>query len=101
MKEDIKKLLENAILEAKKAPSFAEATAGKLDFSMSEIIVDHPKSEQFGDYISNIAMVLAKKIGKNPMEIAEILKSKIFCSRLIPETNINIADFEKIEVAHQ
>ncbi len=33
--------------------------------------------EQLGDYSTNIAMQLAKKLGKNPQEIAEALASKL------------------------
>ena len=33
--------------------------------------------EQFGDYSSNIALRLSKKLGKNPREIAENIKNKL------------------------
>lgn len=85
MKEDIKKLVEKAVLEAKKAQKWA-------DFDMFEISVEYPKSEQFGDYTSNIAMILAKKVGKSPMEIA---------GQIAVLLNGDIAEkdnFEKIEV---
>lgn len=36
--------------------------------------MDYPKVEEFGDYSTNIAMVLGKMLKKNPMEIAESLK---------------------------
>ncbi len=86
MKEQIKKIIEKAVLEAKKAQDW-------VDFEMPEIAVDYPKSEQFGDYTSNIALVLAKKVGKNPMEIAEILSSVI--NHQSSENDI----FEKVETA--
>jgi arginyl-tRNA synthetase len=86
MKEDIKKLIEKAALAAKKAQQWD-------DFDMLEIVIDYPKSEQFGDYTSNIAMVLAKKIGKNPMEIANQIA--VLLNGYIVEN----AEFEKIEVA--
>ncbi len=104
MKEDIKKLLNDAVLQAKKAqkwpdfakattgkPDFAKATTGKSDFDLSKIAVDYAKNEQFGDYSSNIAMILAGKIGKKPMEIADAIKLQI--------TNYKLQNFEKIEVA--
>jgi len=86
MKEDIKKMLEKAVLAAKESQEWA-------DFDMFEAEVDYPKSEQFGDYTSNIAMVLAKKIGKNPMEIAKILSS------VISHQSSKNSIFEKVEVA--
>ncbi|MDD5464373.1 MAG: arginine--tRNA ligase [Candidatus Moranbacteria bacterium] len=84
MKNEIQKLIESALNEAKKANDWS-------DFEMSEIIVDYPKSEQFGDYTTNVAMILAKKVGKNPMEIAEIINLQL--------TTYNLQQFEKIEVA--
>jgi arginyl-tRNA synthetase len=84
MKEDIQKLIKNAVLAAKNAYSWP-------DFALPEIAVDYPKGEQFGDYTANIAMILAKSIGRNPMEIAEKLKAQLL--------EIGVADFEKVEVA--
>lgn len=99
MKNQIEQIIKNALFEAKKADQWA-------DFELSEIIVDYPKSEQFGDYSSNIAMVLAKKIGKSPMEIAgqiaEILNapSSGSTSHLLPEGEGELKNtFEKVEVA--
>jgi arginyl-tRNA synthetase len=43
-------------------------------FGLPEIEVGYPKQGGFGDYTSNIAMVLARPVGKGPMEIAETLK---------------------------
>jgi len=48
-----------------------------LDFALPVIDVTRPKSETFGDYTSNIALVLAKFVGESPMEIAEVLKETI------------------------
>lgn len=36
--------------------------------------VDYPAVEKFGDYTTNVAMILGKALKKNPMEIAEALK---------------------------
>jgi len=84
MIKELKKLLEEALLEIQKQENWA-------DFEMPEINVDNVKQEKFGDYASNVAMVLTGKSKKNPMEIAgkimEILKSQ------------KIDQIEKIEVA--
>ena len=42
-----------------------------------DFVVEWPQDKNFGDYASNIAMILAKKLNKNPMEIAEMIKDKI------------------------
>jgi len=49
------------------------------------------KSEKFGDYSTNAAMILAKELKKNPMEVANELKEHLLKSK----NNL----FEKIEVA--
>lgn len=55
--------------------------------------VSHPKEESHGDYSANVAMILAKKLGKNPRELAQEIVSKILDSRL--QTPV----IEKVEVA--
>jgi arginyl-tRNA synthetase len=46
-------------------------------FVLSEIRVERPKDEQFGEYTTNVALVLSKLVKRNPMEIAELLKDKL------------------------
>lgn len=44
----------------------------------SELVsVDPPRDASFGDFSTNIAMVLAKKIGKSPIEIANDIVSQL------------------------
>ncbi|MFA6048011.1 MAG: arginine--tRNA ligase [Parcubacteria group bacterium] len=70
MKEEIKKVLKKSLNETK--------TQENWDISeMPEIEVDYPRDEQFGDFTTNIAMVLAKIIKKNPLEIAAAIKENI------------------------
>lgn len=64
-------------------------------FDMPEVMVTRPKDESFGDYTSNIAMMLAKTVGKNPMDVAETLKNDIL-RQAQPDM---ISDIERIEVA--
>lgn len=56
-----------------------------------EINLDIPSDTQHGDYSSNAALQLSKKMGKSPQEIANGLKSKI--------ESWNLEVLEKIEVA--
>jgi len=55
----------------------------KIDF-----IVEHPQEKSFGDYATNVALILAKKKKKNPVILAEEIKLKLEKNPL----------FEKIEV---
>jgi arginyl-tRNA synthetase len=59
IKEKIRELIEKNIAE-------------KIDFD-----IEIPRDLKFGDYSTNIALILAKKINKNPQEIAEDLINEI------------------------
>jgi arginyl-tRNA synthetase len=58
-----------------------------------EIELKFPERDEFGDYTTNIAMILAKKEGKDPKKLAEEIKGKILGYK-----DIKIL-CEKIEVA--
>lgn len=62
----------------------------KCNISIEEerIIIETPKEETFGDYSTTIALLLAKKLNRNPNEIANLIK-----------TNIKNEIIEKVEIA--
>ncbi len=66
MSETGKKYLENLLGQA----------VNSLGFSVSEIQISTPE-EKFGDYATNVALVLAKQAKKNPQEVASQLVSKL------------------------
>jgi arginyl-tRNA synthetase len=84
VKEEIKKSLEKAIEKLQKEGIFPE-------FQIREIEIEHPKEKIHGDYATNLAMVVGRVLKKNPMEIAENLKSQIL--------NLQPKIFEKVEIA--
>ena len=59
-----------------------------FDISLDEIEIEVPKNKENGDFSSNIAMKLCKKLGKKPIEIATMLKE-----------NINNSLIKNIEIA--
>jgi arginyl-tRNA synthetase len=64
------------------------------EITKEEIIqIDIPENTSFGDYSSNIAMIMAKKKGKNPHTLAEEIVAKLQVKK-----NIKLS-FEKIDVA--
>ncbi len=46
-------------------------------FESKNFSVDHPGDEKMGDYATNIAMVMAKSLGKNPRELAKEVVEKL------------------------
>lgn len=57
-------------------------------FANEKFLIEVPEDKGFGDYSINLAMILAKKAGKSPRELAEKLKQ-----------SLQNEMFEKIEVA--
>ena len=53
------------------------------------IVIEHTKDKQHGDLASNIALMLAKSVGKKPRELAEVLVQQL------PESNV----IKKVEIA--
>ena len=51
--------------------------SGDVDGSEVEIVIERPKSREHGDYATNVAMVLAKRVQRPPREIAEALASEL------------------------
>ncbi len=68
IREKIEKLIEQA-LESLGVPR-----------DMVSIVLDHPTDEKFGDYSTNVALLLSKQLGastKNPVDLAQKIVEKI------------------------
>lgn len=77
-KMEIKKEIENLIKEA----------LGKIGLTAPAVHLEHPDDLSFGDFSTNIAMVLAKERKQNPKFLAEDIKNKISGSELIEKTEV-------------
>lgn len=64
-----------------------------LDFEHMDcrIEIDIPKKRKFGDFSTNIALILAKNAGKNPREVAELIIENL------PEDRKSL--FKRVEIA--
>jgi arginyl-tRNA synthetase len=82
MKKEIQQLIRDAI-----------RSAYGIDFELEKIKVDYPP-DGMGDFSTNVALLLAKQVGKSPMEAAKELAD--FFRR---PTSKDSLQFEKIEVA--
>jgi len=63
------------------------------EFDIPEIQLEYPEEKTHGDYATNVAMMITKKVKKNPLEIAKIINNQLLI------TNKKLKLFEKIEVA--
>jgi len=58
---------------------------------VSDFLVEVPADKKHGDYSTNVALVLAKKLNKNPREVASLIRA----NKKIQESKL----FKKVEVA--
>ncbi|HAP35661.1 MAG TPA: arginine--tRNA ligase [Bacteroidetes bacterium] len=49
----------------------------ELNYPSVEVIFDKPKVEAHGDLTTNVAMMLAKSVGKNPRQVAQSIVEKL------------------------
>ncbi len=77
IQEKIKKSIEYALLE--------------LELPVGGILLEHPNELSHGDYSTNVALMIAKREGKQPREIAEQIRGAIAGN--LPE------EVEKMEIA--
>ncbi len=83
MKEEIQKLVADSLENLRRTNNFVDPYA--------EIEIEIPKRREFGDFSTNIALILAKKLGKKPREVAELIINNL------PEDGRTI--LKKVEVA--
>ena len=86
IRQKIAKLTQKSIKELQKEGVFQK-------FEIPEIRIEHPEEKIHGDYSTNVAMVIAKKVKKNPLEIARVLVNKLISLKVYKFY------FERVEVA--
>ncbi|MDI6592097.1 MAG: arginine--tRNA ligase [Patescibacteria group bacterium] len=85
IREKISKLIKNSIKELQMARKLPK-------FDIPEIQIEHPEEKTHGDYATNLAMIIAKEIKKDSLEIAKLINNQLLI------INKNLKLFEKIEV---
>ena len=65
--------LSTAVLAALDAALAAGEIALPAESRPSQVRVERPKNREHGDYATNLAMTLAKPLGRPPREIAQVL----------------------------
>ena len=80
MKEKIKESLRSIIIDL-----YGSAESIHDEF---EISIQDNKEKQFGDLASNVALVLAKPLKRNPKEIAEEIKGKFITDKEIVKVDV-------------
>ena len=90
----------NEEIKGKIRDLLAESLAAQgLEARKEDIGLEHPMEMAHGDYSSNAALVLAKKAGKNPKEIASATAESVRASLSAAAAKGEKPDIEKVEVA--
>jgi len=86
VKEHLRELVAQALLDLRRE--------GKIpaDMELPEYVIERTKSREHGDYATNIALLLAKRISMNPMALAETLIGSM-------DANDESKHIEKVAVA--
>lgn len=82
-KQNLQQIISNAIKGLQKKALFSS-------FEMPEILIEHSQEKKFGDYSTTVALKIGKMLGKNPIEVANLVVNEI--------NKANNDVLEKIEV---
>jgi|SRR5579872_6561237 len=74
IKEEIREAIQKALAE--------------LEISFENASIDYPADPEHGDYATNVALMVAKKVGKNPKALAEEIIQKMRNSALFDKLDI-------------
>jgi len=71
-----------------------------LNLNVKSFDISSPKNPKFGDLSTNVALILAKKVGRNPMEIAKDIKETILIDQsIISEINVTPPGFINFKIS--
>ncbi|MCJ7801599.1 MAG: arginine--tRNA ligase, partial [Candidatus Marinimicrobia bacterium] len=72
----------------------------KLKLAIESFDLSSSKNSKFGDLSTNVALILAKQVGKNPMEIAkDIEKVLLIDNTIISEVNVTPPGFINFKIS--
>lgn len=72
----------------------------KLNLAVESFDLSSPKNQKFGDLSTNVALILAKIVGKNPMELAkEIEKAIQLDNSILSEVNVTPPGFINFKIS--
>lgn len=73
----------------------------KIDINQRQLSVEFPKNSNHGDLSTNAAMIIAKPLGLNPLDIANKIKDKLLSLTFIDNVNIINPGFININIKQE
>ncbi|MBU0529659.1 arginine--tRNA ligase, partial [bacterium] len=72
----------------------------KLNLTVESFDLSSPKNPKFGDLSTNVALILAKQVGKNSMGIAKNIEKAILIDKtIISEINVTLPGFINFKIS--
>lgn len=71
-----------------------------LEFPIPKFSIDYPKEQKFGDFSTNVSLLLSKELKKNPREIANLLLPALSAEKCFSKVEIAGAGFINFFVAN-
>ncbi len=72
----------------------------KLNFTVKSYDLSSSKNPKFGDLSTNVALILAKQVGKNPMKIAKDIERAISIDKtILSEINVTPPGFINLKIS--
>ncbi|MFA5355611.1 MAG: arginine--tRNA ligase [Candidatus Paceibacterota bacterium] len=94
LRKNLEILIERCLKELQKEESFPS-------FSLDRFSLRSPEGNNHGDYSSNMALVLSKEVGRPPLEIAELLESKLQKEDMLEKVEIAGPGFINLFISKQ
>lgn len=63
------------------------------------VVVERPRNPEHGDYATNVALQVAKKVGMNPRELGQLLADALALDEAVDEAGIAGPGFINIRLA--
>lgn len=60
----------------------------KLGITSEDVVLEHPMNSEFGDYTTNVALRASKKLGINPVELANSITKNIPQNSIIEKSEV-------------
>ena len=71
-----------------KLTELIKSSLQKLNIETDNIVIEKPAKKENGDYSTNVALTLTKKLHKSPLEIANMIKENIEYENIINDIQI-------------
>ena len=93
---DIVNILRDKILDI--VNELVEEEEFKQPINIDSIVVERPKKQHQGDYATNVAMVLGKRLSSNPKDLGELIKFRLIDQALIDDVSLDGPGFLNIKI---